>query len=285
MSEKSRSETLLEALANGVNVDITPLSRNEVYLKALLDGNKDVPVPQSRIEAYLHALCEKGTGGGDEQSVLDALIDGTLTEIEWRGETIRRYCFQYHPTLRSGNFPNVTVAGSHIFYSCGVLESINMPKLTTVGESAFQSCKYLADVRLPLLKSIPRFCFNSCEKSLLRVTFPEVTSIDSSAFYSCDVLAFADFPKVTSIASSVFDYAEKLKVLILRSNTLCTLASTSALNKTPIKSGTGYIYVPRALVDSYTSATNWSTFAAQFRALEDYTVDGTTTGALDESKI
>jgi hypothetical protein len=31
--------------------------------------------------------------------------------------------------------------------------------------------------------------------------------------------------------------------------------------------------------------TNWTTFSAQFRALEDYTVDGTTTGELDESKI
>ena len=33
------------------------------------------------------------------------------------------------------------------------------------------------------------------------------------------------------------------------------------------------------------AATNWSTYAAQFRALEDYTVDGTTTGELDETKI
>lgn len=50
-------------------------------------------------------------------------------------------------------------------------------------------------------------------------------------------------------------------------------------------SGTGYIYVPRALVDTYKAATNWSTIADQFRALEDYTVDGTITGELDESKI
>ena len=40
-----------------------------------------------------------------------------------------------------------------------------------------------------------------------------------------------------------------------------------------------------ALVDSYKAATNWSTYADQIRALEDYTVDGTTTGALDETKV
>lgn len=39
------------------------------------------------------------------------------------------------------------------------------------------------------------------------------------------------------------------------------------------------------LVDTYKADTNWSTYAAQFRALEDYTVDGTITGELDESKI
>ena len=53
----------------------------------------------------------------------------------------------------------------------------------------------------------------------------------------------------------------------------------------PIASGAGYIYVPAALVDSYKVATNWSTYAAQFRALEDYTVDGTTMGELDPNKI
>jgi hypothetical protein len=44
----------------------------------------------------------------------------------------------------------------------------------------------------------------------------------------------------------------------------------------------GYIYVPRANVEELKSATGWSAFGDQIRALEDYTVDGTTTGALME---
>ena len=39
---------------------------------------------------------------------------------------------------------------------------------------------------------------------------------------------------------------------------------------TVIASGTGYVYVPSALVNSYKSATNWSTYADQIRAIEDY---------------
>ena len=47
----------------------------------------------------------------------------------------------------------------------------------------------------------------------------------------------------------------------------------------------GYIYVPRNMIETLSNATNWSAYASQLRALEDYTVDGTTTGDLDESKI
>ena len=72
---------------------------------------------------------------------------------------------------------------------------------------------------------------------------------------------------------------------MLAGGDLCSLDSTNAFTGTPIASGTGYIYVPAVLIDSYKAATNWSTYAAQFRALEDYTVDGTTTGELDETKI
>ena len=46
-----------------------------------------------------------------------------------------------------------------------------------------------------------------------------------------------------------------------------------------------YIYVPRALVNDYKAATTWAQYADKFRALEDYTVDGTTTGELDTTKI
>lgn len=79
----------------------------------------------------------------------------------------------------------------------------------------------------------------------------------------------------------------KLTALVLRnpSQVVTLVSGSNFLASTPIKSGTGYIYVPSALVDSYKAATNWSTYAAQFRALEDYTVDGTTTGELDPTKI
>ena len=135
-------------------------------------------------------------------------------------------------------------------------------RVTTIGATAFQYCY-----------------------SLMTIDFPLVTTIKASAFYACKELKTADFSLATLIAQSVFNLCYKLCALILRKNTVCTLSNTNALTNTPIASGTGYIYVPSALINEYKAATNWVTYAAQFRALEDYTVDGTTTGELDESKV
>lgn len=44
----------------------------------------------------------------------------------------------------------------------------------------------------------------------------------------------------------------------------------------------GYIYVPRSVIESLRSGTNWGQF--KFRVLEDYTVDGTTSGEFDTVK-
>lgn len=113
-----------------------------------------------------------------------------------------------------------------------------------------------------------------------------VTIIGKYAFGSSNRLTIVDIPNVTSIADVAFCDCSELKSLILRNpETVCTLGPTNVFLRTPITSGTGYIYVPAALVNSYKAATNWKTYANQIRALEDYTVDGTISGELDETKI
>ena len=77
--------------------------------------------------------------------------------------------------------------------------------------------------------------------------------------------------RVTSIGTYAFYSCSALVTVILRyTDAVCTLAGTNAFTSTPIASGTGYIYVPSALIDSYKAATNWSTYADQIRAIEDY---------------
>lgn len=98
-----------------------------------------------------------------------------------------------------------------------------------------------------------------------------VTSIGHGAFYSCGSLIIADFKSVTSVSADAFNGCGNLDALILRSDTMCTLINKNALTNTPIANGTGYIYVPSALLDSYKTATNWSTYSTQFKTISEYT--------------
>lgn len=156
--------------------------------------------------------------------------------------------------------------------------------ITSIGENAFNNCTSLTSVDFPNVTSIGENAFNECY-GLKTVRFPNVTKIASSGFSDCRTLTTVDLPNVTSIGATSFLYCECLTTLVIRSETLCTLSDVDALNGTSIKHATGYIYVPSALVGTYKTATNWSTYASKFRALEDYTVDGTITGELDETKI
>lgn len=119
------------------------------------------------------------------------------------------------------------------------------------------------------VETIGDHAFYECSQ-LTTVDFPAVTSIGTYAFYTCSQLTTVDFTAVTSIGTYAFNSCTRLTALVLRSETTCTLSNANSFSSTPIASGKGYIYVPRALVESYKTATNWSTYANQFRAIEDY---------------
>lgn len=168
-----------------------------------------------------------GSGGGDAEKEVAALLSNTLTDLHNR---------------------NVKSLVSRACQGLTKLVTVNLPFVTSMCTYAFYNCSGLTDVNMPLVTSIPSQCF-----------------------YGCTKLQHADFGAVSSIAAQAFNAASNLTELILRkNNSICTLSNTTAISNTAIGAGRGYVYVPSALVDSYKAATNWSTYAAQFRAIEDY---------------
>ena len=109
----------------------------------------------------------------------------------------------------------------------------------------------------------------NCTK-LTSVVLPAVRRTEGNSMNGCSELIKADFSNLQNIQYSTFYIDKKLVTLIIRTQVVAKLEKTSAFTGTPIASGTGYVYVPSALVDSYKSATNWSTYADQIRAIEDY---------------
>lgn len=312
-----RINALIESISAFCLEHGTFITRNDLtsWVRALFGvtegyshaANKAVSVAQERTGIGFLGTDAAANAADALADVIDSIIDGSAISVRSTEATsIRKYAFYNYPTIKNVDFPEATSIGANAFNGCGALTSINFPlvssiesgafrycsgltsvsfpRVETIGSSAFYPCSGLTSVSFPLATSIGDLAFESCRK-LTSISFPKAESIGGEAFAVCDKLASADFPLLTSIDNSAFAFNSKFKTLILRLDGICSLSSTSAFTVTPIESGTGYIYVPRSLVDSYKTATNWTVYASQFRALEDYTVDGTTTGALDESKI
>lgn len=163
-------------------------------------------------------------------------------------------------------------------------------RVITIGATAFSTCMALVSIDIPSATYCTQSAFSGCH-ALKAVNLPAVQDIELSGFADCYALEKISLPSAMHLYTSSFKNCSALVALILPGDILCGLMATNVFSGTPIGDGTGYIYVPAALLSDtdatmdYRQATNWSTYAAQFRALEDYTVDGTTTGELDETKI
>jgi hypothetical protein len=172
-----------------------------------------------------------------------AFPGGFVSAVEGISNEMEEKCMGTLKEFKS----NITRTGTYPFVEIASLEKVSLPEIPMIGYMGFQGCKALYDVHVPKSTNVPFSCFNQCT-SLKKILLPSVTSIDVSGF-----------------ANSA------IETLVLSNTTqVCTLKNTNAFTNTPVSNGTGYVYVPRALVDSYKAATNWSTYASQIRAIEDY---------------
>lgn len=238
---------------------------------------------------------------------LDQFLQDGIKELKSNVTSVRNYAFYSCANLTSIDLPLATTIGESAFYKCTnlanvnlplvteldlgafeycyALKSIDMPSLTTLrGVAVFYYCDGLENVNLPNLESVYINAFGYCKK-LKSVKFPKATSVCEVAFSNCTSLEVADFSLSPEIKIQSFEKCTALKALVLRGDSVAQLSATGAFANSSIKNGTGCIYVPEALYASYCSATNWSTYKSQIRILEIFTVDGTTTGELDLSRI
>lgn len=184
--------------------------------------------------------------GGEDH--LDDFLSNTLTAIDSDVTSILGHACRGLTKLKTVNLPNATSIGTYAFYGCTALTSFNAPKVTSLGTYSLYNCK------------------------MTSVNFPVATAIPQNGLYNCINLEKADFGVASKINQSAFAYCDSLKALILRrTSSICTLSvATNAFTGTPIAEGTGYVYVPAALIETYKTATNWVNYASQFRAIEDY---------------
>lgn len=158
----------------------------------------------------------------------------------------------------------------------GLTGAYSNSEITTLGQYAL-SYQDITEIDLPNITELTSGCFEGCE-NLVSVNLPNVEIIDGSyAFRDCSNLTTVFFPKLKQGVNAAFDGCSKLDTLILGGETMVISfqynIGSGFLSGTAIDNGNGYIYVRRALYDSYcnnTSYINWSQYKDQIRIIEDY---------------
>ena len=266
-------EKTIDIVENGTVV----VSADEGYSLSKVTANVNVPIPDGYVqyedvanEFILRTL----SGECSNDQVTKIPIGGfaefkNLTKVSFPNVTeIKNYCFQNCTALKEVDMPNITAIGSYAFDHCTSLETFNFPLAKSAGTYAFQYAKLPANVYLPAMTSIGTYTFGYITTSHT-LHLPSLATFAGSAARDNKGLTKVELDVASKIDNLAFYYCSGLATLILRkSDAICTLSNTNAFTGTPIVKGTGYIYVPAALIDTYKSATNWSTFSAQFKTIE-----------------
>lgn len=217
-----------------------------------------------------------------------------LTEVMLTSATdIGKFAFFGCSALVTANLYSVKRTERSSFTQCTKLTTVNAYSIEEIGDESFAHCAALASVTLSNAKTIGRAAFTST--AIDPKQFPKTTEIGSNCFANVKTMTSADFPVIERIGWRAFSGCSALETVVIRNservvvvfkeNNIHIDGGSQIFESTLIASGTGYIYVPKALIQQYKTAEHWNVYANQYRSLEDYTVDGTTTGALDESKI
>ena len=207
------------------------------------------------------------TGGGADHSVEDAIITRSISGAysNDRITTVGVCAFLGCQALTAIDLPNVTRVKRNAFEACNHLQTINLPNVTDLGSGAFTSSA-IQQADFPLATTIGNACFYMA-KNLISANLPLVTSLPIDSFRLSSIQT-ADFAAVTNINRTAFTDCTSLETLIIRTPSVCVISDISvALRGSKIASGTGYIYVPDNLVDSYKAATNWVTLANQIKPI------------------
>lgn len=147
------------------------------------------------------------------------------------------------------------------------ITSYTNDRITSIGNHAFRGAK-LTSISCSNVTSIEAYGLDSCS-SLVDVNLPKVNSLKNYAMQNCKALVRLEFQQKITTQGAVWINCSALTTLILRGTAMSGLGNKNCLQGTPIASGTGYIYVPDNLVDTYKANTNWANYASQIKGLSE----------------
>lgn len=225
-------------------------------------------------DGYNAAIEAIQTGGGilAEEVMCGTIEQAVYPEVKFLRSNALSYC----ENLTHIEFPSCTeVGGESVFRECVSLVTAKLPLLATAYQKnyMFDGCSSLKQVDLSSLTNSGSYTFRNCT-SLEEIALPSLSEnevIYGNVFENCTSLKRVDLRGGNFSRTNTFKNCKALETLILRKKSgIVTLSNVNNFDGSGIALGTGYVYVYSVFLDAYKTATNWSTLANQFRAIEDY---------------
>ncbi len=169
---------------------------------------------------------------------------------------------------------NTTEIKAYAFYDCDLITTVEGPNLTKIGENAFGYCTGLTVVNLPEVTTLNQQAFQrvGSQENPTTIVLPKLSTLSGRGHFDRGNFEAIDLgPNLASLPGDcIYHNTEKniCPILVLRRTDGVVAAATEAA----INGAGGTVYVPSSLVESYKTASNWSTrFAAgkvTFAAIE-----------------
>lgn len=208
---------------------------------------------------------------GSTAKIAPGDMPGKIAAIETGGETA--LIDRLNGTLTTYSSDDLVIVAQCGFAYLSQLVSVSLPNVTEISADGFNGCSALTSINFPNLRCIARASFRYCAFSEFITGESFDSRLDSSTFENCDNLQRVDFYHINIIGISGYSLAAiNLVTAIFRQTDFVPSIVRTAFggSNTKMNTGEGYIYVPASMVDAYKAATNWSAFADQIRAIEDY---------------
>ena len=170
--------------------------------------------------------------------------------------------YDYTGKLDLSNFDTSKVSVMEMMFQNSNFTSINVSSFntesTTTMQQMFSGCTNLESIDV---SSFDTSVVNRMDGMFLGCT--KLEEIDISSFTTTSRL------NKSLGTSGMFNNCTKLKKIIINNPNLFIMTGTDMLRNTPIANGTGYVYVPDNMVETYKAANNWSTYANQIKGISE----------------
>lgn len=218
----------------------------------------------------LNALVEKVNQIQDDvifNSVLSESVENLYNDKILKLNQYTFYCNQ--SITGTVELPNAITLGDYSLASMKNIKKFIGNKVDTIGMSCFNSSA-IEEVCCKKVINLGTQCLIGCNK--LKKCYMPLGIFNGSMCISSTSLEYLCVQARDYFSASSLNIKNDLnaKMIVLNCLKLVTCSSIANFPSYALTEGECYLYVPSSLIETYKTATNWSTYANRIRAIEDY---------------